>query len=102
MPSMSRTPHLPDHLLFPQVGARLDRNGLRPARFWRTKDDMIYVASEVCGCGYEMPWVRRLDLCMCGALNIPAVTQRCMQVRSWMQLSWGVGRPLWTNCTTTC
>ncbi len=31
-----------------QVGARLDRNGLRPARFWRTKDDMIYVASEVC------------------------------------------------------
>mmetsp|Transcript_9319 Transcript_9319/g.16479 ORF Transcript_9319/g.16479 Transcript_9319/m.16479 type:complete len:1638 (+) Transcript_9319:28-4941(+) len=29
------------------VGARLDRNGLRPARFWRTKDDMIYVASEV-------------------------------------------------------
>lgn len=30
-----------------KVGARLDRNGLRPARFWRTKDDMIYVASEV-------------------------------------------------------
>ncbi len=30
-----------------QVGARLDRNGLRPARFWRTKDDIIYVASEV-------------------------------------------------------
>ncbi|GIL47362.1 hypothetical protein Vafri_4198, partial [Volvox africanus] len=30
-----------------RVGARLDRNGLRPARFWRTKDDMIYVASEV-------------------------------------------------------
>ena len=30
-----------------QVGARLDRNGLRPARFWRTKDDLIYVASEV-------------------------------------------------------
>lgn len=29
------------------VGARLDRNGLRPARFWRTADDMIYVASEV-------------------------------------------------------
>ncbi len=34
-------------LAFMQVGARLDRNGLRPARFWRTKDDMIYVASEV-------------------------------------------------------
>ncbi|GFH12496.1 glutamate synthetase, partial [Haematococcus lacustris] len=32
---------------YPEVGARLDRNGLRPARFWRTKDDMIYVASEV-------------------------------------------------------
>ena len=30
-----------------KVGARLDRNGLRPARFWRTKDDMIYIASEV-------------------------------------------------------
>lgn len=30
-----------------KVGARLDRNGLRPARFWRTTDDMIYVASEV-------------------------------------------------------
>jgi len=31
-----------------KVGARLDRNGLRPARFWQTKDDLIYVASEVC------------------------------------------------------
>ena len=30
-----------------QVGARLDRNGLRPARYWRTNDDMVYVASEV-------------------------------------------------------
>lgn len=30
-----------------KVGARLDRNGLRPARFWQTADDMIYVASEV-------------------------------------------------------
>lgn len=30
-----------------KVGARLDRNGLRPARFWKTSDDMIYVASEV-------------------------------------------------------
>ncbi|MCO5561597.1 hypothetical protein L7F22_015218 [Adiantum nelumboides] len=29
------------------VGACLDRNGLRPARFWRTTDDMLYVASEV-------------------------------------------------------
>lgn len=29
------------------VGACLDRNGLRPARYWRTKDDMVYVASEV-------------------------------------------------------
>jgi glutamate synthase (ferredoxin) len=28
------------------VGARLDRNGLRPARFWVTSDDMVYVASE--------------------------------------------------------
>jgi len=30
-----------------KVGARLDRNGLRPARFWQTSDDMVYVASEV-------------------------------------------------------
>eukprot|EP00227_Mantoniella_beaufortii_P014044 CAMPEP_0197590982 /NCGR_PEP_ID=MMETSP1326-20131121/12420_1 /TAXON_ID=1155430 /ORGANISM="Genus nov. species nov., Strain RCC2288" /LENGTH=1645 /DNA_ID=CAMNT_0043156305 /DNA_START=169 /DNA_END=5106 /DNA_ORIENTATION=+ len=30
-----------------KLGARLDRNGLRPARFWRTSDDYIYVASEV-------------------------------------------------------
>ncbi|XP_074556922.1 ferredoxin-dependent glutamate synthase, chloroplastic-like [Curcuma longa] len=29
------------------VGACLDRNGLRPARYWRTVDDMVYVASEV-------------------------------------------------------
>ena len=32
------------------VGARLDRNGLRPARFWVTSDDMVYVASEVALC----------------------------------------------------
>lgn len=30
-----------------KIGARLDRNGLRPARFWQTSDDTIYVASEV-------------------------------------------------------
>jgi len=30
-----------------KIGAHLDRNGLRPARFWRTSDNMIYVASEV-------------------------------------------------------
>lgn len=30
-----------------RIGAHLDRNGLRPARFWKTNDDMIYVASEV-------------------------------------------------------
>ncbi|KAK1318567.1 hypothetical protein QJS10_CPB04g00347 [Acorus calamus] len=29
------------------VGACLDRNGLRPARYWRTLDDTVYVASEV-------------------------------------------------------
>lgn len=29
------------------IGARLDRNGLRPARFWQTADDYVYVASEV-------------------------------------------------------
>ena len=33
-----------------KIGARLDRNGLRPARFWRVQDgddDIVYVASEV-------------------------------------------------------
>jgi glutamate synthase (NADPH) large chain len=30
-----------------QVGACLDRNGLRPARYYVTKDDMIVLASEV-------------------------------------------------------
>ncbi|XP_058205843.1 ferredoxin-dependent glutamate synthase, chloroplastic-like [Rhododendron vialii] len=29
------------------VGACLDRNGLRPARYWRTIDNVVYVASEV-------------------------------------------------------
>ena len=29
------------------VGATLDRNGLRPARYWGTSDDFVYVASEV-------------------------------------------------------
>ncbi|PON63092.1 Glutamate synthase [Parasponia andersonii] len=29
------------------VGATLDRNGLRPARYWRTADNVVYVASEV-------------------------------------------------------
>jgi len=30
-----------------QIGARLDRNGLRPARYWETSDRTLYVASEV-------------------------------------------------------
>mmetsp|Transcript_13331 Transcript_13331/g.42296 ORF Transcript_13331/g.42296 Transcript_13331/m.42296 type:complete len:1633 (+) Transcript_13331:103-5001(+) len=30
-----------------KIGMRLDRNGLRPARFWQTADDMVYIASEV-------------------------------------------------------
>ena len=30
-----------------RVGARLDRNGLRPARWWLTADGTVYVASEV-------------------------------------------------------
>lgn len=30
-----------------KIGARLDRNGLRPARYWETDDGMVYVASEV-------------------------------------------------------
>lgn len=37
-----------------RIGARLDRNGLRPARFWRTADDTIYVASEVGVLGDEI------------------------------------------------
>jgi len=31
------------------VGACLDRNGLRPARYWRTSDNVVYVASEMTG-----------------------------------------------------
>ncbi len=41
------------------VGARLDRNGLRPARYWVTSDNHIFVASEVrpclCRC-CRLPW----------------------------------------------
>lgn len=33
-----------------KTGARLDRNGLRPARYWTTEDGMVYVASEVSLC----------------------------------------------------
>src|SRR5690606_39165474 len=29
-----------------QIGAVLDRNGLRPARWWRTVDDLVVLASE--------------------------------------------------------
>ncbi|HEY0486533.1 MAG TPA: glutamate synthase large subunit [Mycobacteriales bacterium] len=29
-----------------QIGAVLDRNGLRPARWWRTSDDLVVLASE--------------------------------------------------------
>lgn len=37
------------------VGARLDRNGLRPARFWVTSDDIVYVASEVLASPPDVP-----------------------------------------------
>ncbi|CAD7701884.1 unnamed protein product [Ostreobium quekettii] len=30
-----------------RIGARLDRNGLRPARYWETSDGYAYMASEV-------------------------------------------------------
>ncbi|MPY88975.1 MAG: glutamate synthase large subunit [Luteitalea sp.] len=30
-----------------QIGAVLDRNGLRPARYWVTKDDLVILGSEV-------------------------------------------------------
>ena len=36
-----------------RVGARLDRNGLRPARYWLTDDDLVYVASEVHSARFE-------------------------------------------------
>ena len=29
------------------VGAVLDRNGLRPSRYWLTDDDLVIMASEV-------------------------------------------------------
>jgi len=38
------------------VGACLDRNGLRPARYWRTSDNMVYVASEVKSLT-SIPWL---------------------------------------------
>ena len=28
------------------IGAVLDRNGLRPSRYWLTKDDLVIMASE--------------------------------------------------------
>ena len=30
-----------------QIGAVLDRNGLRPSRYWVTKDGLVVLASEV-------------------------------------------------------
>ena len=30
-----------------QVGSVLDRNGLRPARYWQTEDGLVVLASEV-------------------------------------------------------
>ncbi|HIL87579.1 MAG TPA: glutamate synthase large subunit, partial [Deltaproteobacteria bacterium] len=36
-----------------QIGAILDRNGLRPARYVRTKDDLIVMASEVGAVGLK-------------------------------------------------
>lgn len=42
------------------VGATLDRNGLRPARYIVTKDNMIVVASEV-GC---VPDLKEEDIIM--------------------------------------
>src|SRR5262249_56972887 len=29
-----------------RIGATLDRNGLRPSRYWVTKDDLVIMASE--------------------------------------------------------
>lgn len=56
-----------------KVGARLDRNGLRPARFWETNDDVVYVASEVRPCPpinlpinlfEKLPWLPILFGCL--------------------------------------
>lgn len=43
-----------------QVGCCLDRNGLRPARYWKTNDDTVYVASEVSS---MIRCVRKYSLC---------------------------------------
>ncbi|KAJ1445924.1 hypothetical protein M885DRAFT_502385 [Pelagophyceae sp. CCMP2097] len=40
------------------VGATLDRNGLRPARYYVTKDDRVLVSSEV----GVLPWVKPEDI----------------------------------------
>ena len=42
-----------------QIGAVLDRNGLRPSRYYVTKDDLVVMASEA------------------GVLDIPAGERRC-------------------------
>ena len=46
------------------VGARLDRNGLRPARYWVTSDNHIFVASEVRSCSATL---RKLPYLATGA-----------------------------------
>jgi len=51
------------------IGARLDRNGLRPARFWTTSDGMAYMASEVGVLGEDYVTERAGDMVTKGRLG---------------------------------
>lgn len=56
------------------VGACLDRNGLRPARYWRTSDNVVYVASEVCLLSLDLILMvdikKYITKCMMGLINL--------------------------------
>jgi len=47
------------------VGAVLDRNGLRPSRYYVTKDDLVIMASEV----GVLPWLKPADIVTKGRLE---------------------------------
>jgi glutamate synthase (NADPH/NADH) large chain len=59
-----------------QIGATLDRNGLRPARFLVTEDDMVVMASE----SGVLPIPKRTS-CASGVCNGPHVADRLEEGR---------------------
>ena len=48
-----------------QIGAVLDRNGLRPSRYYVTKDDLVIMSSEV----GILPWLKPEDIVQKGRLE---------------------------------